>query len=197
MLQDLGDRAEWLARNVLPHEALVRSKLRKICRYDLDVEDVIQEMYARILSRPGLDSIRFPRQYALLTARGIVIDYIRHSRVISITSTDMLDLLDIPEIEASCEERLEFQSEVVAVADALAQLPQVCRETVILRRVEGLSQREVAQRLQISEKTVEKHMTRGMRLLMKLFGRGGKSEVRTTTTTVASGVEDVRQKPGD
>ncbi len=187
----------WLARNVLPHEALVRSKLRKICRYDLDVEDVVQEMYARILTRPSLESIRYPRQYALLTAKAIAIDHIRHSRVISITSTDALDLLDVPEAGANVEERLEFQSEVLAVADALAQLPNNCREAVILRRVEGLSQREVAQRLQISEKTVEKYMTQGMRLLMKLFGRGGRSPANTTTTREASGNEDVVQKPRD
>ena len=191
MLQDLGDRALWLARNVLPHEPLVRSKLRKICRYDLDIEDVIQEMYARILSRPSLDSIRFPKQYALLTAKGIIIDHIRHSRVIAITSVDMLDLLDVAEPDKNTEERLEFQSEVMAVAAALAQLPETCREAVILRRVEGLSQKEVAQRLKISEKTVEKYMTRGMRLLMRLFGRGGKSGVHATSTMEASGTKNV------
>jgi RNA polymerase sigma-70 factor (ECF subfamily) len=197
MLQDLGDRAQWLARNVLPHEALVRSKLRNICRYDLDIEDVIQEMYARILTRPGLEGIRYPRQYALLTAKGVIIDHIRHSRVISITSTDDLELLDIAEGGASVEERLEFQSEVVEVADALAQLPGRCRETVILRRIEGLSQKEVAQRLQISEKTVEKYMTQGMRLLMRIFGRGGRSVANPTNRREQTRTDDVNQQPGD
>lgn len=196
MFEDLDERARWLARNVLPHEPLVRSKLRKICRYDLDIEDVVQEMYARILTRPSLEAIRFPRQYALLTARAIVIDHFRHSRVISITSSEALELLDVAEPEANAEERLEFQSEVFAVANALAQLPLNCRETVILRRIEGLSQREVAQRLKISEKTVEKHMTRGMRLLMRQFGRGGKTAAQTTTTRETSGVENVA-KPED
>lgn len=197
MLQDLGDRALWLARNVLPHEPLVRSKLRNICKHGLDIEDVIQEMYARILSRPSLDAIRYPKQYAILTARGIIIDFIQHSRVISITSSDTLELLDIEEPRANTEERLEFQSEVAAVADALAQLPETCRETVILRRVEGLSQKEVAQRLKISEKTVEKHMNHGMRLMMELFGRGGKANAHTTSTRETLGIENVAQKPGD
>ena len=197
MLQDLRERGRWLARNVLPHEALIRAKLSTISVYGLDVEDVIQEMYARILSVPSLDTIRYPRQYAVQTAKAIVIDHVRHSRVISITSSGSLETLDTPMPDASAEERLEFQGEILAVADALAQLPEKCRETLILRRMEGLSQREVAQRLKISEKTVEKHMANGVRQLIKLFGRGGKTRVRSSYKAMEPCNEDVDSKPGD
>lgn len=182
MALDFRERGRWLARNVLPHEALIRARLRDMCLYDLDLEDVIQEMYARFLTMDSLESIRFPRQYALLTARGIIIDHIRHSRVVSITSSGNLELLEIAEPEANGEERLEFQQEIRAVRDALEQLPAPCRETLILRRVEGLSQKEVARRLNISEKTVEKYMANGVRLLIKLFGRGGKPRSNPSTT---------------
>jgi len=84
-------------------------------------------------------------------------------------------------MEANGEERMEFRQEVQAVSAALDQLPNVCRETLILRRVEGLSQKEVARRLNISEKTVEKHMANGVRLLIKIFGRGGKPRSNTST----------------
>lgn len=197
MAQDFRERARWLARNVLPHEALVRAKLSTVCVYDLDIEDVIQEMYARLLSLPSLDTIRYPRQYAIQTAKAIVIDHVRHKRVISITSSESLDSLDVPMPEANTEERLEFQGEILAVADALAQLPQTCRETLILRRIEGLSQKEVAQRLKISEKTVEKHMTNGVRLLIKIFGRGGKSRARSSNIVEEECVKDVVGKPAD
>jgi len=197
MSQDLRERGRWLARNVLPHEALIRAKLRTVSVYGLDIEDIVQEMYARILSAPSLDAIRFPRQYAIQTAKAIIIDHVRHSRVISITSSGSLETLDAAMPEANTEERLEFQGEILAVADALAQLPEMCRETLILRRMEGLSQREVAQRLKISEKTVEKHMANGVRLLIKIFGRGGKSRVRTSITKEDVCIEDVDSKPGD
>lgn len=197
MSQDLRERGRWLARNVLPHEALIRAKLSTISVYGLEIEDVIQEMYARILSVPSLDAIRYPRQYAIQTAKAIVIDHVRHSRVIAITSSGSLDALDSPLPEANTEERLEFQGEILAVADALAQLPEMCRETLILRRMEGLSQREVAQRLKISEKTVEKHMTNGVRLLIKIFGRGGKTRVRTSFKKEDACIEDVDCKSGD
>jgi RNA polymerase sigma-70 factor (ECF subfamily) len=197
MSEDFRERGRWLARHVLPHEALIRAKLRDMSLYDLDVEDVIQEMYAKFLTLPSLESIRYPKQYALLTARGIVIDHVRHSRVVSITSTGNLETLDIAEPEATSEQRMEFQQEIQAVTAALQQLPKMCRETLILRRVEGLSQKEVARRLKISEKTVEKHMANGVRLLIKLFGRGGKIRANTSTIEETVSFKDAIDKPRD
>lgn len=197
MSQDFRERGRWLARNVLPHEALIRAKLRNMCLYDLDLEDVIQEMYAKFLTLESLESIRYPRQYAVLTARAIIIDQIRHSRVVSITSSGNLELLEIPEPDANGEERIEFQQEIQAVTAALDQLPTMCRETLVLRRIEGLSQKEVARRLKISEKTVEKHMANGVRLLIKLFGRGGKPRANTSTTKELVVPENVIDKPRD
>jgi len=197
MSQDFRERGQWLARNVLPHEALLRAKLRSMCLYDLDMEDVIQEMYARFMTHPSLESIRFPRQYALLTARGIIVDHVRHSRVVSITSSGDLETLEIPATDINSEERVEFQQEVQVVMEALEQLPKVCRETLVLRRVEGLPQREVASRLNISEKTVEKHMATSVRLLIKIFGRGGKPRSNSSTREIVDSSEDVAQKPKD
>jgi RNA polymerase sigma factor (sigma-70 family) len=197
MSQDFRERGRWLARNVLPHEALIRAKLRDMCLYDLDIEDVIQEMYAKFMAFESLDTIRYPRQYAILMARGIIIDHVRHSRVVPITSTGNLEALEIPEPFAGCDERLEFQQEIQAVAAALEELPRMCREVLMLRRVEGLPQREVARRLKISEKTVEKHMANGVRLLIKLFGRGGKARASASTTQEMVFSKNVADKPRD
>jgi RNA polymerase sigma-70 factor (ECF subfamily) len=197
MSQDFRERAQWLARNVLPHEALLRAKLRDIQGHDLDIEDVIQEMYAKFLTLPTLESIRFPKRYALLVARGIVIDHLRHSRVVSITSSGNLELLDIAETEANSEQRLEFQQEVRAVMAALEQLPKLCRETLILRRVDGLPQKVVARRLKISEKTVEKHMANGVRLLIQMFGRGRKIRANTPPNHDTVYPENGINKPRD
>lgn len=192
MGRDLRDRSIWLARHVLPHEPLLRAKLRAIPVYDLDVEDIIQETYTRMLSVPSLESIRYPKQYALLTARAVIVDHMRQSRVVSIVSSDQFDSLEIAEPSASIEQRLEIRDEVVEVTAALAKLPQKCREILILRRVEGVSQRDVAQRLAISEKTVEKHMTTGIRRLVKLFGRGGKSRSRPSYGQSEAAAENIR-----
>ena len=56
------------------------------------------------------------------------------------------------------------------------QLPLKCRETVWLRRVDRLPQKQVAARLGVTEKTVEKHLMKGMRLLTEALLGGGPSE---------------------
>ena len=192
MGRDLRERSIWLARHVLPHEPLLRSKLRAIPVYDLDVEDIIQETYSRMLSVPSLESIRYPKQYALLTARAVIVDHMRQSRVVSIVSSDQFESLEIAEPSANAEQRLEIRDEVLEVTTALAKLPKLCREILILRRVEGVSQKDTARRLAISEKTVEKYMTTGIRRLVKLFGRGGKTRSRPSYMQSESTPEDIR-----
>jgi RNA polymerase sigma-70 factor (ECF subfamily) len=173
MSQAVRERAQWLARNVLPHEPVIRTQIKRVRVTGLDIDDVVQEMYARILSVPSLESIRYPRQYAIQTARGIIIDYLRRSRVVSIVASGSLEQLDAVLPERTTEERLEFQGEIEEVASALADLPDTWRETLILRRIEGLSQKETARRLGVAEKTVEKYMAKGAMMLVELFGRGG------------------------
>jgi RNA polymerase sigma-70 factor (ECF subfamily) len=174
-------RTLWLANNVLPHEPLIRARLARVYVADLDMDDVIQEMYARILSTPALESIRYPRQYAIQTAKGIIIDHLRRSRVVSIISAESIEQLDIALPETTAEERLEFQGEIQELANALAHVPTTYRETLILRRVEGLSQKETARRLGITEKMAEYYLARSVMVLTKVFGRGGKPKARSSS----------------
>lgn len=175
MREDIHERARWLSRNVLPFEPVIRSRLRRTFIYGLEIDDVIQEMYARIASLPSLEAIKHPLQYASQTATAIIIDQMRRSRVISINAAGTLEQLEICAPEPSPEQQMEFREEIAAVAQSLAQLPERTREVLILRRVEGLSQQETADRLHISIKTVEKHMATGVAALMAWFGRGGKT----------------------
>jgi len=183
MGQDFREKGRWLARHVLPHESAIRARLKRVHTYGLDVDDIVQEIYARIVSLPSPESIRYPKQYALQTASSIIIDHVRHSRVIPISSSGSLEQLNVVSPEVDPEAQLEFREEIAEIALFLARLPETTRETLILRRVEGLSQQETANRLGISVKTVEKHMARGVLMLMDLFGRGGKSRVRSSNET--------------
>jgi RNA polymerase sigma-70 factor (ECF subfamily) len=178
MAIDFQERARWLARHILPYEPMLRSRLRRMFVYGMEVDDIVQETYARIVSQPSLEAIKYPRQYAIQTATGIIIDHMRRSRVISINSAGDLDQLEISAPDASPEQQLEFREEIAAVAHLLSLLPERTRNVLILRRLEGLSQQETAQKLGISIKTVEKHMAQGVAALMALFGRGGKTEPR-------------------
>lgn len=168
------ERALWLSTNVLPHEPAVRSWLASRRVAALEVDDVIQESYAKLAAIESVESIRNPKSYFFQTAYSILITQIRRSRVVSITAVGELDLLSVPSEEPLPDRQLEDRDQLREIAAAIASLPRSCREVFLLRRVHGLSQREVAKRLRLSENTVEHHMTRSIRLLMDVFGRGGK-----------------------
>jgi RNA polymerase sigma factor (sigma-70 family) len=196
------ERALWVARNILPHEPVIRAWLKRGHLYGLDIDDVIQEMYARIVSLDQLEAIRHPKRYAFQTANSIIVDHVRRARVVSINSVGDLDDLGLAAPDASPEEQVTFRDEIREVAEALATLPERCRETLILRRVEGLSQRATAERLGVSEKAIEKYMARGVLMLMSRFGRGGKSLAGpSNSATLASkhneNETDVATKSGD
>jgi RNA polymerase sigma factor (sigma-70 family) len=172
-----NERAAWLARAVLPHEPALRTWLKRKRKrvVGLEVDDIVQETYAKLVALKSVDGIRDARSYTFQIAYSIVVSQIRRARIVSILAS--ADVGQIPSPDASIEHVLEVRDELSELARALAELPEKCRTVFALRRVEGLSQREAAARLGISEKTVEKHMARGIRLLMDRFGRGGKPSV--------------------
>lgn len=178
MSDRIRERAEWIARNVLPHEPAIRAWLKRNRVCDLDVDDVVQEMYAKIVSLDKLEGIRHPKHYAFQVAKFIVIDHIRRARIVSIFSAGDVEELGLAAPEAGPEEQVTFRDEIRDITRAIAAMPARTRDVLVLRRVTGLSQRETAERLAISEKTVEKHMARGVALLMDRFGRGGKAASR-------------------
>src|SRR5258707_582907 len=78
------------------------------------------------------------------------------------------------------------------LSQAFDRLPAKCRGVVWMRKVEGLSQRDVARRLNIAETTVEKHVARGIRFLAGfLFGDElAAKPVNPTTVDVPESEED-------
>lgn len=175
------ERAIWLGRHVLPHEPALRAWLRHKSLVDLDVEDVIQETYTRLVSADSVAHIRDTRSYLFQVAGSVVIDAIRRRKVISLSSLPDLDYLAIASDAPSPEQQVIARDELQRLAAMIAQLPGKVRDVFTLRRVQGLSQREVAQRLGLSESTVEKHMSRGYLLMLEWFRHGGNDPVQPSS----------------
>jgi RNA polymerase sigma-70 factor (ECF subfamily) len=174
------ERARWLARHVLPHEPALRAWLSTRRVADLDVDDIVQETYARLASAESVADVRNARTYAFQTAYSVIMSHLRRSRVVSIRAVADIDELGAVSDSPSPEEEAADRDELHRLAEAVAALPEKVREVFSLRRIEGLSQRQVAERLGLAESTVEKHMAKSFRLLMDRFGRGGKAPSRAS-----------------
>jgi RNA polymerase sigma-70 factor (ECF subfamily) len=161
---------------VLPHEPALRAWLRRKSLAGLDVDDIVQETYTRLVGAESVAHIHDARSYAFQIAGSVVIDHLRRLKVVSISQVPNFDYLQVAAEEPSPERQVMDRDELQQLAHMIAALPGRVRDVFILRRVHGLSQREVAQRLGISENTVEKHMSRGFLLMLDRLGGKGPSQ---------------------
>ncbi len=183
------DLDTWFRQEVLPLEPALMRFLRRNWRDEEDLPDFRQELYANIY-----DSARkggrptHARAFIFTAARNMLISNMRRLRVIPIDRVADLGELNVsgivdlltPEREALGNEDLH------RIQNALNRLPARCRETLWMRRIDGLSQKEVATALGIGERTVEEQMRRAMRQLVaamldgpaKLADRVGKAKAK-------------------
>lgn len=169
------DRTRWFLRNILPHEPALRGWLVRRQPLGLDADDIIQESYAILADLDQVDDIRNPRAYLFQVARSVITRHIRRARVVAIHTVEDLSELDRADDRPSPEQIAIDRDELRRLAQAIGAMPAKAQEAFILRRVEGLSQREISARMAISENTVEKHISRGLRFLIDWFGHGGKA----------------------
>jgi RNA polymerase sigma-70 factor (ECF subfamily) len=167
-----SDRAAWLARNVLPHEPALRAWLRHRRVDGLEIDDIVQETYAALASLGAVDHIESPRAYAFQAAQSVIVRHLRRSRVVRIDALGP-ETLEAPTDAPSPEQQTSARQDLRRVAALIAALPAKRREAFTLRKVDGLSQRQVAQRMGISENTVEKHIGHALRALMDAMKDGG------------------------
>jgi RNA polymerase sigma factor (sigma-70 family) len=178
---------EWFAQEILIHEAALIRYLRRVWSDREDIHDLRQEAYMRVYEAAKKSRPQFPKSFLFTTARHLMADRLRRRRVISMEAVGDLDVLNVPVEEISPEQRLHARQELLQLARAFADLPPKCREVVWLRRVDELSQKEVASRLNISEKTVESHVVKGTRLLADvLFGKKTRNERLDNSGTTES-----------
>jgi RNA polymerase sigma-70 factor (ECF subfamily) len=173
MEQMADERSSWLIRHVLPHEDALRGWLRRRCGFGLEIDDVLQETYARLIATASVEHVRNPRTYAFRTAASILMDQARRAQIVGFTTGADQTLMRTPAPGPSPEERVIDRDECKRLAEAVTALPARARAVFQLRRLDGLSQRETAQRLGIAESTVEKHMNHGRQLMADAFGRNG------------------------
>ncbi len=142
---------------------------------------MIQETYTRLISAESVQHVQDAKSYAFQTASSVIIDHLRRMKVVSLASVPDLEYLEIVSEDPSPERQVIDRDELHRLAVAIAALPGKVREVFTLRRVHGLSQREVANRMGIAESTVEKHMSRGFLIMLDLYRHGGNPPPRPSS----------------
>ena len=172
-----AQRVRWVAAMVMPHEPAVRRWLAR-SRIPADqIDDLIQDAYCRFAGLASVDAIAKPGAYFFQMVRNQIAEKMRRDRVVRIETVTELDALPVLSEEPSAERIFVARRELAEVIRLIDSLPDRCREVIWLRKIEGLSQKQIASRLGVTESIVENDVAKGMRFISNsLSNRGGENE---------------------
>ena len=165
-----SDHNAWFTAELAPHEPALRAYLHGLVNPS-DIDDLVQETYARLLRARDRGKIESPRGLLFATARNAARDLFRRrttANTIPITeSVERCVFDDAPNAAEAASRRQE--TDLLAIA--IAELPARCREVLVLRKFENLSHREIAERLGITVHTVEVQLTKALHRFEDFFAR--------------------------
>lgn len=166
------EQARWFVTEVQPHRPALRAWL--LARFPTlpDVDDLVQESLTRMLRARETGPIRSARALLFTTARNLALDAVRRQRVVAFEpitdDTDSSVLADNTDVVATVSK----QQELELLTKAIQALPERCRQVFTLRTAYGLTQRQIAEKLGVSESTVEKQMAQGIQWCAEFFAEG-------------------------
>lgn len=153
------------------------SPLCQFCfRFVLSIEtteDIVQDSFAYLWENwKRLSQMESLKSYLYTTVKNRSLKYLQKhftkSPVLMIEECkdDFIDLN-----HPSAEELFEYHDLLTIVEDALSQLPERCRTIFVLKRFDDKTNKEIAQLLNISVKTVEAQMTIAIKRLTAMVNK--------------------------
>ncbi len=166
------DLGRWFVQQVLPLEGDLVRYLRRKWHDHAEIDDLMQETYARVYESARHERPAQIKAFLFATARNLMIDKLRRVSVVSIETVADIDQTLVITDELDPERQVSARQELRALQLALDALPERCRQIVWMKKVEGYSQREIAQQMGVSEVIVEHQVVRAVRLLAEaIYGR--------------------------
>jgi len=169
---------EWFVREVLPLEAALMQFLQHNWRNKSDIADLRQEVYVQVYDAALKQIPDRAKPFVFKTARNLLINRVRQLQIIPIEAAVDVTALDTAVDVPGPEQTAVVRDELRRLQTALDHLPPRCREAVVLGRIQGLSGREVAARMGISEQAVSVYLINGIRALVnEVYGASSDRKV--------------------
>ena len=162
---------KWFQDEVQPHGPSLKAWLRGRFPAVRDVDDVVQESYLRIWQARARQPIDSAKAFLFRIARNLALDTLRHERHSPIHAVTELSRLIVLEDKPDAAATAARQQEIDLLVEAIDGLPARCREIFILRKLRGVSQKDIAARLGLSEQTVQVQAARGLRRVAESLRR--------------------------
>lgn len=171
MLESREGLAEKDAGDPTPVRTWLMGYFARRVRDRSDLEDLVQDVFARIAARDSAKPVENLGAYVMRTASSVLIDRARRRSVRQGGMHVAFDSERHGAGDPDPERMLSAKEDLNAATAALLALPERTRSVFVLRRLQGLRHREIADRLGISVSAVEKHMVRAVDHLGQEMGK--------------------------
>ena len=113
------------------------------------------------------------KAFLFATARNLAVDLVRRRQTLGLEPLAERERLSVLEDVPGVSETVGHQQELELLTQAIQSLPERCRQVLTLRKIYGLSQKEIAAQLGISEHTVEAQVGNGVRKCAAFLAQRG------------------------
>lgn len=165
------DESSWFSVNLQPHDGVLRAWLKSRFPTGVDIEDVVQDAYLKVMRAHASKEVKAPKAFLFATARNLALNALRHAKVRGETSEVPFDQCDFLDEREGVPETVARNQELEILTKAIQSLPDRCRQIFTLRKVYGMTQREIAKKLNISARTVNAQISIGVNKCADYVGR--------------------------
>ncbi len=147
----------------------LRSFCKKIVHINEVAEELVSEVFFKIWNnRKAIVITSSPKSYLYAAVHNISLDHLRKEKRYVLTNLE--NAVAIPSNFLDPQKGCEYNELQVKIESAVAKLPRQCKQIFQLSREQGLRYNEIAEKLQLSVKTIETQMGRALKSLRKSLG---------------------------
>jgi RNA polymerase sigma-70 factor (ECF subfamily) len=164
----------------LKYRSQLSHSVGKIVRKE-DIEDIVQETFVKSYEADLKQEIQYPKTYMLRTAKNLALNHVSTSSYKCDVHVDDVSAPIASLNTRSLESEFESKERFLLFCRATDQLSGSVRQAFILKKVYGWSQKKIAECLNLSESTVEKHIAKGL-FLTAQYIRQKQEETKQTAS---------------
>lgn len=149
-----------------------------------DIEDLLHDTFVVAFKSESNKQIKSPKGYLFIVARNLLSKKFAKDSRMRTKSIDEADFNVIKANTVPADQNAHYKLEMEALIKCVELLPQQCRRVFIYKKFHGLSQKQIASKMQISTSTVERHITIALLKLRAQMSEQGYSENVSNIKTV-------------
>ena len=166
------------------HKGVLAAYMAKYMLKPEDADDILQDTFLKTLEASQKRDIQSPKSYLFIVARNLIFRKLRKTSKHMMQEIEDIDerYLAAPNVPADVS--LHSKMKMEAFITAANQLPAQCRKVFLMRKIIGMSHKEIAAELDISTSTVERHITNAIQRCRNNMAKDGYDDYTLPVSTV-------------